>query len=211
MRVLRIISAICLATALLVLLVAAVKIASLSGGGVDGIIKGLTIEERGTLVRITGQHLDCTNTSQADVASATCQADILGDPLTVDVVRHPMNHFTFSDCVVHFRSEDSNCYAKTYTVTGEPDATITGLNLSTNELETLHQEHLLASRDEGDWRGIITWIATIIAACCLLAGATWVSDRWYRRIPLSVACGIGGFTTTYMFMILLLLSAQFID
>lgn len=190
--------------------VGAFRIVDLAGVGSPDIIRGLTIEEQGSHIRISGRHLDCESSTAGEV-SASCQAEILGEPMRVDVVRHPLNHFTYSDCHVTYRGSTSHCYAKTYTMTSEPDATVTGLGLTTEELATLRQEHRLSSRWEQDWRSDVPLVASLVAACSVLVTLCSLPARWRYRLPLTAAFGVVAFAVTYAAAIALLLSSQLID
>lgn len=210
MRVLKIASLCVLVATMVAVAAGATLIVRASGPGTENVMHGITIADHGVHIRITGAKLDCVDTS-GDAVSARCETTVLGEPMVINAVRHPMNHFTFTECTVDYRGVSTYCYAKVATVSVKPDAVVTGLGLSMDELQTTRQENLLTSRTESNWRYLMRWAGLATAIPAGAFGMVWMGGRLPVRSLASVASGAGAYVATYSIAWVLLMGGGFID
>lgn len=209
-RVLRISSLLALGGLILVYLVGAITVADIAARGSSTGIDGVTIENQSIHVRIMRNQMDCTGPASPDM-DETCSVSLLGHVLSVSTKRHALDHFRFSDCVVIFRAETSRCWAKTYTVNGAPYATITGLGLKTDEMQSIHRQYALASRTEESWRDLSVKMAVLLAVSCAIVPVVWLRIDAAKRMMIAAASGSATVAIAYVGSILFLLITGFVD
>lgn len=127
------------------------------------------ITSQGVEARVNRHDVECTQSARGS-AGETCTVAILGDVLTVQAAHPPLNDFTFSDCNVTYRSEDSRCWASTYAVTSPTDATIAQLGLSEREMQSMRREHSLANWSEDAWFNGVMVAAGFLTAVVAIIG-----------------------------------------